>query len=132
MILLGLVSLMVTALIPVALWRLGAKQTRRDSLLNELQTKTLARQELVFRRQRRDALLAIVARSSNATYLGILWREVREYEGEDRDLLLAHFRTNTALALPGMSTGVKVQDDLNDTVVSHYVDGLERHYAENV
>ena len=130
MLLVGLVTIVVTALIPVALWWLGAKQAKRDGVLNELKTETLARQEQISRRQRRDALLEIVDRSADATHLGLLWREVREYEGEDRDLLLARFRTNVALALPGTSTGVKVRDDLTDTVVSHYVGGLERRYAE--
>jgi hypothetical protein len=130
MLLVGVVTIVVTALIPVALWWLGAKQARCDGILNELQTETLARQEQIFRRQRRDALLEIVDRSADATHLGLLWREVREYEGEDRDLLLARFRTNVALALPGTSTGVKVRDDLTDTVVSHYVGGLERRYAK--
>lgn len=130
MLLVGLVTIVVTALIPVAVWWLGAKQARRDGVLNELQTETLARQEQIFRRQRRDALLEIVDRSSDATHLGLLWREVREYDGEDRDLLLAVFRTSVALALPGTSTGVKVRDDLTDTVVSHYVGGLERRYTE--
>lgn len=121
---LGLVTIVVTAFIPIALWWLGVKQTRRDALLNELQTQ-------ISRRQRRDALSEIVGRSSDATHLGLLWREIHEYEGEDRDLLLAIFRTNVALALPGTSTGVQVQDELNDNVVSQYVGGLERRYAED-
>jgi len=133
MLLVSLVSLVVTVLIPLTLWRLGAKQTQRDSLLVEKQTEILDRQDKILRRQRRDSLLESITRSSDATYLVILWREIREspeYEGEDRDFLLARFRTNPALALPGTSTGVKVQDDLTDAVVSHYVDGFERRYAE--
>lgn len=130
MLLVGVVTILVTALIPVFIWRLGVKQSKRDGHLNELQTRTLARQEQIFRRQRRDALLEIVDRSSDATHLGLLWREVREYEGEDRDLLLSTFRTNVALALPGTSTGVKVRDDLTESVVSDYVNGLERRYTE--
>jgi len=130
MLVMGLVTIVVTALIPVFLWRLGAKQAKRDGVLNELQTETLARQEQIFRRERRDSLLEIVDRSADATHLGLLWREAREYEGDDRDLLLAVFRTNVALALPGTSAGVRVQDDLTDVVVSHYVGGLERRYAD--
>jgi hypothetical protein len=128
--LLGVVTVLVTALIPIFLWRLGAKQAEHDAVLNELQTKTLGRQEQILRRQRRDALLDIVGRSSDATHLGLLWHEVREYEGTDRDLLLAVFRTNVALALPGTFNGVKIPDDLTDTVVGQYVNGLERRYAE--
>ncbi|MFI9628121.1 hypothetical protein [Streptomyces sp. NPDC052042] len=129
MLLLGFVTVLVTALIPVVLWWFGAKQAKRDGALNERRTKTLDRQEQISRRQRRDSLLEIVDRSSDATHLGLLWREVGEYEGEDRELLLSVFRTNVALALPGSSNGVKVADDLTDTVVAHYVSGLERRYA---
>lgn len=133
MLLMSLASLVVTVLIPLTLWRLGAKQTQRDSLLVEKQTEILDRQDKIMRRQRRDSLLESITRSSDATYLGILWREIREspeYEGEDRDFLLARFRTNPALALPGTSTGVKVQDDLTNVIASHYVDGFERRYVE--
>lgn len=133
MLLMGLVSLVFTVLIPVTLWWMSAKQTKRDSLLVEKQTEILDRQDKILQRQRRDALLESITRSSDATYLGILWREIREspeYEGEDRDFLLARFRTNPALALPGTSIGVRVQDGLSDAVVNDYVDGLERRYAD--
>ena len=59
-------------------------------------------------------------------------RESPEYEREDREFLLARLRTNPVIALPGTSTGVRVQDDLTDAVVSDYVDGFERRYTENV
>lgn len=134
MLLLGLASFVVavasfvaTALIPIVLWRMGAKQAKRDS---ELQAKILARQTLVSQLQRRDALLGIVTQSSDARYLEVLWKEICEYKEEDRDFLLAHLRANPALALPGTSTGAKVQDNLTDAAVSNYVDGLERRYAE--
>ncbi len=130
MLLLSLVTIAGTALIPIFLWRLGAKQTERDSILMKRQTETLARQERIVRRQRRDSLLELVDRSSGAAQIRLLWREVSEFDGEDKDLLLAVFRTNVALALPGTSTGVKVEDDFTDTVVSHYVGGLERRYTQ--
>jgi hypothetical protein len=126
MIVLGLLSLAASALIPIVLWMLGKKQARRND-------EFLASQASLAMRQRRDALLEIVAHSSDATYLGILWREIREsdkYEPEDQELLLARFRVNPVIALPGTSTGVRVQDDLTDAVVSDYVDGLERRYTE--
>ncbi len=131
--LMNFVSLVFSVFIPIALWRLGWKQAERDSRLVEKQTEILDRQDKIMRRQRRDALLEIITRSSDADYLGRLWREIREspeYAGEDRDFLLARFRTNPALALPGTSTGVKVQDDLTNVAASHYVDGFERRYAE--
>ncbi|WP_455116562.1 hypothetical protein [Rothia mucilaginosa] len=134
MLLVGLASFVVavasfvaTALIPVVLWRMGAKQAKRDS---ELQAKILARQTLVSQLQRRDALLGIVTQASDPRYLEVLWKEICEYKEEDRDFLLAHLRANPALALPGTSTGAKVQDNLTDAAVSNYVDGLERRYAE--
>lgn len=127
MLLLGLASFVATAIIPIVLWRMGAKQAKRDS---ELQAKILARQTLVSQLQRRDALLGIVTQSSDARYLEVLWKEICEYKEEDRDFLLAHLRANPALALPGTSIGAKVQDNLTDAAVSNYVDGLERRYAE--
>ncbi|MFT4201133.1 hypothetical protein [Gordonia sp. (in: high G+C Gram-positive bacteria)] len=123
-------TILVTALIPLLLWRLGAKQAKRDGELNELQAATLARQEQTFRRQRRDSLLEIVDRSSDSTHLGLLWREVNEFEGGDRELLLGVFRANVSLALPGTSTGLEVHDELTDTAVAQYVSGLERRYGE--
>jgi len=127
MLLLALASFVATAFIPIVLWRMGAKQAKRDS---ELQAKILARQTLVSQLQRRDALLGIVTQSSDARYLEVLWKEIREYKEEDRDFLLAHLRANPALALPGTSTGAKVQDNLTDATVSNYIDGLECRYAE--
>lgn len=128
MLLLGLVSFVATALIPIVLWRAGAKQVKRDS---ELQAKILANLTSVSQLQRRDALLGIVPQASDPTHLALLWKEIREYEGADWDFLLNHLRANPALALPGTSTGVKVQDNLTDATVSNYVDGLERRYAES-
>lgn len=128
MLLLGLASFVATAIIPIVLWRMGAKQAKRDS---ELQAKILARQTLVSQLQRRDALLGIITQSSDARYLEVLWKEICEYKEEDRDFLLAHLRANPALALPGTSIGAKVQDNLTDAAVSNYVDGLERRYAES-
>ena len=127
MLLLALASFVATAFIPIVLWRMGAKQAKRDS---ELQAKILARQTLVSQLQRRDALLGIVTQSSDARYLEVLWKEICEYKEEDRDFLLAHLRANPAIALPGTSIGAKVQDNLTDAAVSNYVDGLECRYAE--
>lgn len=128
MLLLGLASFVATAIIPIVLWRVGAKQAKRDS---ELQAKILANLTSVSQLQRRDTLLGIVPQASDPTHLALLWKEIREYEGADWDFLLNHLRANPALALPGTSTGVKVQDNLTDAAVSNYVDGLERRYAES-
>lgn len=128
MLLLALASFVATAFIPIVLWRVGAKQAKRDS---ELQAKILARQTLVSQLQRRDALLGIVTQASDPRYLEALWKEIFEYKEEDRDFLLAHLRANPALALPGTSIGVKVQDSLTEVAVSNYIDGLERRYSES-
>lgn len=133
--LMGLVSLVFTVLIPMTLWWFGRKQAERDSLLVEQQIIILERQDKIMRRQRRDALLESITRSSDAEYLGFQWREIcesPEYEGKDRDFLLARLRANPALALPGMCTGVTVQEALSDASVSNYVDGFTRRYTENV
>ena len=135
MLLLGFASFVATAIIPIVLWRMGAKQEKRDSEQakrdSELQAEFLANLTSVSQLQRRDALLGIVPQASDPTYLALLWKEIREYEGADWDFLLNHLRANPALALPGTSTGVKVQDNLTDAAVSNYVDGLERRYAES-
>ena len=73
MLLMNFVSLVFTVLIPITLWWLGRKQAKRDSLLVEQQTIILERQDKIMRRQRRDALLESITRSSDATYMGILW-----------------------------------------------------------
>lgn len=134
MLLLGVASFAATALIPIVLWIVGAKQARRDSEQakrdSELQAEFLANLASVSQLQRRDTLLGIVTQSSDPTHLALLWKEIRGYEGADWDFLLNHLRANPALALPGTSTGVKVQDNLTDAAVSNYVDGLERRYAE--
>lgn len=134
MLLLGLASFVATAIIPIVLWRMGAKQAKRDSEQakrdSELQAEFLANLTSVSQLQRRDALLGIVPQASDPTHLALLWKEIRGYEGADWDFLLNHLRANPALALPGTSTGVKVQDNLTDAAVSNYVDGLERRYAE--
>lgn len=128
MLLLGIASLVATAFIPVALWVVGTKQAKRDS---ELQAEFLANLTSVSRLQRRDALLGIIDQASDPTHLALLWKEVREYEGADWEFLLDHLRANPALALPGTSIGVKVQDNLTYVTVSNYIDGLERRYAES-
>ena len=128
MLLLGIASLVATACIPVALWVVGTKQAKRDS---ELQAEFLANLTSVSQLQRRDALLGIIDQASDPTHLALLWKEVREYKGADWEFLLDHLRANPALALPGTSTGVKVQDNLTDVAVSNYIDGLERRYAES-
>lgn len=135
--LLGFASFVATAIIPIVLWRVGAKQAKRDSELqakqakrdSELQAKILENQTLISQRQRRDALPGIIEQASYPTHLEMLWKEVSEYKKEDRDFLLTLLRANPALPLPGAST--KVQDNLTDAVVSLYDDGFERRYAES-
>lgn len=126
---LGVVSILVTALIPLLLWRLGVKQAVRDARLRAQQVDILERQEQILKRQRRDALLSIVDESKDATHLGLLWQEVREYRDRDLQLLQSTFRASPVVALPGSSSGVRVVDDLDPDAVAHYVAGLERRYS---
>lgn len=126
-------SFVVTTIISIVLWKMGAKQTKRDSEQakrdSELQAKILENQTLISQRQRRDALPEIIERASYPTHLEMLWKEVSGYKKEDQDFLLTLLRSNPALPLPGTST--KVQDKLTDEVVSLYVNGFERRYAES-
>lgn len=134
MFLVGLAALIV----PVVLWALGLRQSKRDSKSqakqarrdSELQAKFLESQTLVSQRQRRDELPGIINRATEPPHLVTLWEEVSGYKKEDREFLLTLLRANPALPLPGLSSGAKVQDDLTDAVVSLYVDGFERRYAE--
>ena len=127
-------SFVATALIPIVLWRMGAKQAKRDSEQakrdSKVQAKILENQTLISQRQRRDALPEIIERASYPRHLEMLWKEVSGYKKEDQDFLLTLLRANPALPLPGTSTGVEEQDKLTDAVVSHYVDKFERRYAE--
>lgn len=126
-------SFLVTTIISIVLWKMGAKQAKRDSEQakrdSELQAKILENQTLISQRQRRDALPEIIERASYPTHLEMLWKEVSGYKKEDQDFLLTLLRSNPALPLPGTST--KVQDKLTDEVVSLYVNGFERRYAES-
>ena len=126
-------SFVVTTIISIVLWKMGAKQAKRDSEQakrdSELQAKILENQTLISQRQRRDALPEIIERDSYPTHLEMLWKEDSGYKKEDQDFLLTLLRSNPALPLPGTST--KVQDKLTDEVVSLYVDGFERRYAES-
>ncbi|MDQ0648598.1 hypothetical protein QFZ53_002794 [Microbacterium natoriense] len=126
---LGVASILVTALIPFFLWRLGTKQAKRDGDLRAQQVSILRRQERILQRQRRDALLSIVDDSSDAMHLELLWEEVAEYAGRDRVLLQATFRANVAVALPGDHLGIRVADQLDSVAVTQYVAGLERRYG---
>lgn len=132
--LLGFASFVATAFIPFVLWRAEAKQAKRDSEQakrdSELHAKILASLTSISQLQRRDALPGIIDRASHPTHLEKLWKEVSGYKKEDQDFLLTLLRANPALPLPGSSSGAKVQDDLTDAVVSLYVDGFERRYAE--
>lgn len=132
--LLGFASFVATAFIPFVLWRAEAKQAKRDSEQakrdSELHAKILANLTSISQLQRRDALPGIIDRASHPTHLEKLWKEVSGYKKEDQDFLLTLLRANPALPLPGLSSGAKVQDDLTDAVVSLYVDGFERRYAE--
>ena len=136
--LLSFASFVATAIIPIVLWIVGAKQAKRDSELqakqakrdSELQAKILANLTSVSQLQRRDALPGIIDRASHPRHLEMLWKEVSGYKKEDQDFLLTLLRANPALPLPGLSSGAKVQDNLTDAVVSLYVDGFERRYAE--
>jgi hypothetical protein len=79
---LGVLTVAVTALIPLALLQLGRRQAGHDRALNEQQTSSLQTQERLAQRQRRDSLSEIVDRSSDPTHIGLLWREVKDLRGQ--------------------------------------------------
>lgn len=124
MLLLSLIAIIVTALIPVFLWRLDSKVAKR-------QVESLEKQKQVLAKGRRDELLNVVYQSSDKARLRLLWEEVGEYEGRDQELLKRTFRTNPAVALPGSRLGLEDVGFLDQVAVDDYVFGLERRYSVN-
>lgn len=127
---LACITVLVTALIPVFVWRLGVKQSSNEHKVREVQAASLSRQERIAQRQRRDNLLSVVDQSSDETHLRLLWIEVLEFQGKDGELLRAAFRSNVSVSLPGSHTGgIKIEWKLDDKLVADYVAGLERRYS---
>lgn len=124
MLLLSLITAMLTALIPVFIWRLDSKVAKR-------QVESLEKQKQVLAKGRRDELLNVVYQSSDKAHLKLLWEEVGEYEGKDQKLLKKTFRANPAVALPGSSLGAKISDSLDKEALKGYMLGLERRYSVN-
>lgn len=122
MLLLSLITVMVTALIPVFIWRLDSKQAKR-------QAESLERQKTVLAKSRRDELLNTVSQSADKTHLKLLWEEVGEYDDDDQELLKRTFRANPAVALPGTNLGLEVADFLDQAALDDYMIGLERRYS---
>lgn len=122
MLLLSLITVMVTALIPVFLWRLDSKQAKR-------QVQILEKQKQVLAKGRRDELLKVVYQSSDKAHLELLWEEVDEYEGKDQKLLKKTFRTNPAVALPGNRFSLEDIRLLDQVALDDYMLGLERRYS---
>ena len=83
MLLLSLITAMVTALIPVFLWRLDSKQAKR-------QVQILKKQKQVFAKGRRDELLKVVysdeaPRSLSGTFF------ILSYSSQNTEQKLIHF-----------------------------------------
>lgn len=129
MVVIGVLTIAVTGLIPVFVWRLGAKQAELDSKSMNRQVVSLERQENLAKKQRRDGLLATVEEASDTTHLSLLFSEISQFESPDRDLLLSVFRSNDAVALPGTSQGLVVNDELDAKAIRDYSLGLERRYS---
>ena len=122
MLLLSLITAVVTALIPVFLWRLDSKQAKR-------QVQILEKQKQVLAKGRRDELLKVVYQSSDKAHLELLWEEVGEYEGKDQKLLKRTFRTNPVVALPGNRFSLENVGLLDQVALDDYMLGLERRYS---
>lgn len=123
-------SFVGTVLIPFLIWRHGAKQSARDRVLTEQQTALLSQQEAINRRGRRDSLLQKVREVSGPEHIKLLWKEVLEFDENDREALLAVFRKNKNVALPGTTNGTGVKDTLSQQAIGDYVSGLEERYLE--
>lgn len=124
MLLLSLIAAMLTALIPVFIWRLDSKVAKR-------QVESLEKQKQVLAKGRRDELLNVVYQSADKAHLRLLWEEMDEYEGGDQKLLKRTFRTNPAVAFPGNRFSLENVGLLDQVALDDYVLGLERRYSVN-
>lgn len=115
--------------IPVLLWWADRRSGQRLSRLQELQVEILTSQERLGRQRRRDSILDRAASTENAALLRILWAEVDQFDGDDRRLLQATFRNNSAVELPGAYGGADLPDILDAEAFHDYVQSLQARYS---
>lgn len=128
--LVALISMMFTGVIPVVLWRLGAIQTKTDTELLDRQAASLARQERIVERHRRDSLMRVLAETTDEAYLRAIWKEIGEFPESDQKLLKSIIRTNPKIRLPGSNRGLNLWDKVDQAAVDDYLIGLERRYGD--
>lgn len=128
-ILLAFLSMLLTGFIPVILWWLGARQTKANRELLDKQAASLARQERIAERQRRDSLRQVLAETSDEAYLRVIWNEIEKFPEEDQKLLKSIIRSNPKLSLPGSIYGLQLSDKLDQEAVDDYFAGLGRRYG---
>ena len=129
MLVIAFLTLLLTAIIPFLIWRLGSKQSKRDAELRKRQAESLRRQERTLQRQRRDMLISTLVNISSESHIKLLWAEIKEFHAEDRVLLESAIRSNPAIALPGSFGGVKLVDNLDQRALIDYTESLARRYG---
>lgn len=127
-ILLALATLIVTAVIPLFIWRLGVKQTKRDSETNRRQTDTLDRLERLELGKRRDVIVRTLNDVSDRRHLALLWIEIEAFGGDDRKFLRAVYRANPNVPFPS-GRGSPREDVLDGDALRDYMAGMDRRYS---
>lgn len=127
--LVSFLSMLFAVVVPVVLWRMGARQSKTNMELLDKQAISLSRQERLVERQRRDSLMLALADTTNEAYLQVAWDEIREFPESDQKLLKSIIRTNPKIALPGSSRGLRLLDELDQDAVDDYCNGLGRRYG---
>ena len=127
--LVGFLSMIFTAVVPVILWRMGARQSKTNMELLDRQAISLSRQERIVECQRRDSLLSELSDAANEAYLRVVWDEIREFPENDQKLLRSIIRTDPKISLPGSNRGLRLLDELDQDSVDDYCNGLERRYG---
>ena len=118
--LVSFLSMLFAVVVPVVLWRMGARQSKTNMELLDKQAISLSRQERLVERQRRDSLMLALADTTNEAYLQVAWDEIREFPESDQKLLKSIIRTNPKIALPGSSRGLRLLDELDQDAVDDY------------
>lgn len=127
--LVAFLSMVFTGVIPIVLWRLGARQAKTDTELLDKQAASLARQERIVERQRRDSLMRELAETTDEAYLWLTWKEIDEFPHSDQKRLKSIIRTNPRIPLPSLRRGLQLRDEVDQEAVNDYSIGLNRRYG---
>lgn len=128
--LLGVVTLVVTVVITALVAWSSSRDSRALRALQDSQRMSLDRQEMIHRRQRRDALLDRLSELEDPVRLQLCWAEIAEFGADDQRLLKAAIRANPHVNLPVPWEQLPIAGDVADEEsVGAYVLGMGRRYS---